>query len=137
LWQTKDGARIKNIAGAGIPLAFSDDGSLLAAQTNKNIQIWRVADGTLLQSMPYNGWINKVVFSPNSQVIAAAINTNIFIWNVTDGKLLNVLPGELDTQVYSNSVVFSPDGKLLAYDSYQTIEIWGTGEDSLEWSNNH
>jgi formylglycine-generating enzyme required for sulfatase activity/WD40 repeat protein len=136
IWQTKDGKRMNTLKSAGLPWAFSDDGRLLVSQTNKFINIWSIADKTLLQSIPYTGWVNKVTFSPNSQVIAAAIKENVFLWNVSDGKLIKTLTGDYDKQIFTNSVVFSPDGKYIAYDRLQTIEVWGIAKDGLNWSNN-
>ena len=47
LYKTEDGSQIKRLKKSGVPLVFSNDGSLLATQTDKFIQIWNVADATL------------------------------------------------------------------------------------------
>jgi formylglycine-generating enzyme required for sulfatase activity/WD40 repeat protein len=125
LWQTKDGSRIMNLTGAGIPIAFSEDGRYLATLNASCIEIWNIADKKLIQSLPFNGYLNKVVFSPNSEILAMVVNTDVLIWNVSDGSLLKTLVGDKDTNIYTNSVVFSPDGKFIAYDRFQTIVIWG------------
>ena len=113
-------------------LAFSPDGQILASGSNKLVELWRVADGTLLNTLEAdrNG-VYTVAFSPDGQIIASGSNDGtVKLWKAADGTLLNTLKVSSD-QVHS--VAFSPDGQTLASGSYgsDNIKLWRVADGTL------
>ncbi|GAB4385531.1 MAG: AAA-like domain-containing protein [Elainellaceae cyanobacterium] len=111
--------------GAGIApsVAFSPDGTLIAAPTGENdFTLWR-QDGTLLKTFTgHQGWVRSVVFSPDGQALASAsFDATVKLWH-RDGRLLRTLEGHQEGVL---SVAFSPDGRLLASAGFdKTIKLW-------------
>ncbi len=121
-------------------VAFSPNGERLAAGNwNRNIMLWEVHSGTVLQLI--NGrfkhfWepkgddrgghtnsVNSVAFSPDGRTLASGgFDKVIKLWDVETGTLLKTFKGHGDAVL---SVTFSPDGKVLASGSYdKSIKLW-------------
>jgi len=150
LRQVSNGALVDEIVGqpgAVDSLTFSPDGRLLASGIAKfvaanvwddTVQIWRVSDRALLQTMggPRDAiagcgiFRNSVAFSQDSALIAAAgYDHTIRLWRVSEGTLLKTLEGHLLAVL---SVAFSPDGKLLASASNDdSVRIWQVSSGKL------
>ncbi|WP_088889334.1 AAA family ATPase [Leptolyngbya ohadii] len=112
-------------------VAFSPDGQLLATgDTNRELRLWRVADGkNLLTCQGHRNWVWSVAFSPDGQILASGSDDKtIKLWDVQTGQCLQTLQ-EAPYQVWS--VAFSPDGQFLASGSESSvIKLWNlkTGE---------
>jgi len=111
--------------GSILSVAFSSDGKLWATgDANKNIYIWGVADGQLINTcVGHTNWVRSVAFHPQKQILASGSDDRtIKLWNINTGECLATLEGHTH-QVWS--VAFSPDGKILASASAdRTVRLW-------------
>ncbi|MCT7982912.1 hypothetical protein NG796_06365 [Laspinema sp. A4] len=126
LWKTDDGTLIRTLEGHEnwvTDSSFSPDRqTLVSADYNGVIKLWRV-DGTLLKTFQgHNDRIYRIIFSPDGQQIASAsMDKTIKIWK-SDGTLITTLVGHQDRV---SSISFSPDGKTLASASNdRTVKLW-------------
>ncbi len=138
LWETKTGRLLKRLT-SNTPvtnvLAFSPDGKFLAAfGYDTNINIWDVASGKLLYTLPcieYSKPIPRFAFSADSKIFASVgKNNSINLWNTENGKLLRSFEGAFSNDLfYAGAMVFSPDSKTLfisdqALFSRDYINVW-------------
>jgi WD40 repeat protein len=111
--------------GSILSVAFSSDGEFWATgDADKNIYIWRVADGQLITTcVGHTNWVRSVVFHPHQQILASASNDRtVRLWNIHTGECIAILEGHTN-QVWS--VAFSPDGNILASASDDcTVRLW-------------
>ena len=94
-------------------IAFSPDGEMLASGARDGtVNLWRVADGSLLGAMEHASFVESVAFSPDGETLASgAWDGTVNLWRASDGSLLRTLEGHAGRV---NSVAFSPDGGALA-----------------------
>ena len=117
-------------------VAFSPDGTLLAAVTRRGVVgLWRMADGALLHAFtlePY-GRPSVVAFSPDGRMLAAASefgqdpllgNPTLPIWRVADGSLLKAIKGPQRRTIFPHSLAFSSDGSLLGVGGLKGWYLW-------------
>ncbi|NBO34229.1 MAG: serine/threonine protein kinase, partial [Actinobacteria bacterium] len=52
-------------------LAFSHDGSVLAAASGKTVQLWDLAAGEPLRALESQSWVIGVAFSPHGSCLAS------------------------------------------------------------------
>lgn len=132
-------------------IAFSHDGRLLASPGYRCVELWQVADGSLLcrlgdleDNLEWGyGQPGPFAFSPNGELLASnapdlAAVSLVGLWRVSDGKLLRTLEakeskinykGQEAWTGYVQKVAFSPDGSYLAAQvDYATLI--GSGEDT-------
>ena len=99
-------------------LAFSPNGKLLAAAHGYTIDLWDIATGKPLPSVPGDmREVYSVAFSPDSKTLAAGTGHGIFMCQPGTGK-----EGRRIREACVFAVAFFPDGKRLAA---------GTGDDVL------
>jgi WD40 repeat protein len=104
-------------AGFILSLAFSADGSMLAAgDANGTLTLWSLAAGDLPDaSLPGHGSIDGVSFEPGGRTLVGTDSStgSATVWNVTSA----VGPDRLATVTFphgtSLTTVFSPDGRSL------------------------
>jgi RNA polymerase sigma factor (sigma-70 family) len=90
-------------------LAFSRDGSMLAAGEEKSITLWDLAAKKELRRIARGaGWLS---FSPDGKTLASSWQSCIDLWDIETGKPLHEQPAHRG-QVYS--VASSPNGSLIA-----------------------
>ncbi|MEK0189822.1 NACHT domain-containing protein [Microcoleus anatoxicus] len=115
--------------GSVLSVAFSSDGKLWATgDADKNIYIWRVADGQIITTcVGHTNWVRSVVFHPQKPILVSSSNDRtVRIWNSNTGECLATLEGHTD-QVWS--VAFSPDGQILASASDDcTVRLWNIND---------
>ncbi len=94
-------------------IAFSPDGTRLAACGGEAVTVWAVQTGKRLHSFPSDEkhrTYHEVAFSPDgSRLAAGGQSTRPRVWDTATGRLLHVFdhkPGGLDLD-------FSPDGQYL------------------------
>jgi len=111
--------------GSILSVAFSHDGKFWATgDADKNIYIWRVADGQIITTcVGHTNWVRSLAFHPQKLILASCSNDRtVKLWNIETGECLATLEGHTD-QVWS--VAFSPDGQILASaSSDKTVRLW-------------
>ncbi|MFZ5857937.1 MAG: WD40 repeat domain-containing protein [Chloroflexota bacterium] len=127
IWEVGTGSllsTIENLTGARV-LAVSPDGEMLAVGLqNKTIELRRLPDGELLQTLSgHNDWVRSLAFSPDGQKLASgAFDATACLWDVPSGTLEHTLLGHQSSVL---GVAFSPDGKTLATGSVdRTVRLW-------------
>jgi WD40 repeat protein len=138
---------LKRAMGSVASLAFSPDGSVLAACGESfgdygrvfdsaerlderstgpgRLKIWDVNTGAKTHDLVGHSDANAITFSPDGTVLASAgswlsdseSGTGVVIWNAHTGTKLRTFV--IDANAGTHSVAFSPDGKLLAISSLQ------------------
>jgi WD40 repeat protein len=68
-------------------MSFAPDGNTLASNVSGNIHVWRVADGTLLQTILGTGGGRGIAFSPDSKLIS----TGTALYDAASGALVRTL----------------------------------------------
>ena len=105
-------------------LAFSNDGSLLAAANPAGrIDIWKLQND---QFTPLSNFIKEqavsLAFNPEGTRLAIGTAKNVFLMDVMSGKEVARIP---HTDIV-NGVSYSQDGKYLATASSKVLQLWGT-----------
>jgi hypothetical protein len=122
--------RFDNLPGKVTHLAFSPDGSRLAAATgvaaiSGSVQCWNIggAPTPMLFEGAHRDLVYAVRWSPDGKTLASGgYDARIVLWDTASGKQLRSLLGH-NGAIFSLS--FSPDGSLLASASAdQTVKIW-------------
>lgn len=126
-------------------LAFTPDGTHLAAGGYHEVTLWNPGDGSLVRRITNVAQRTYgIAFSPDGKLMATASGTpgelgEVKLWNAADGTLVKDLLGTSDAEF---AVAFSPDGKRLAAGGAdRAIRIWDveTGveqvliEDHADW----
>jgi WD40 repeat protein len=117
----------------GQSLAFSPDGWLLASPEENNVNLWRVSDGALLQTLSEHKYnVGSLAFSPDGTVLASAVMgeaamEHIRLSRVSDGTLLRSL-----LSFYVSALAFSPDGEILAAGKrLGQVELWDVSKGDM------
>lgn len=114
---------------------FTPDGNtLISGGSDRLINLWRVADGTRIQTLNTNApfvhasAIESMSISPDASLLASCSYKVVQLWDLPSGTQ-RVLNGHTDWVV---GVAFSPDGTLLASASFDTtVRIWRASDGSL------
>jgi WD40-like Beta Propeller Repeat len=113
-------------------VAFSNDGTLLATGGGTGpIEVWKVADGTIVNRIPYPTSVHNVHFAPvGSQLIVGGVDERATIWNIPAGTLAMTLVGIADEMADAD---YSPDGRQIASTSSTNndIKVWDAASGAL------
>ena len=108
-------------------VAFSPDGTTLAAGGRWLSKLWDLSKGTLLLDLNLGDYITGIAFSPDGRQLAVstALPENgraTYVWNLEYGRGIQTLRG-LAAQI--SKTAFSPDGRLVAALAHDwLIGIW-------------
>ncbi len=107
---------------AVLGVAFSPDGAtLVSGSEDRSVRLWRVSDGSLLQTL-WHERVTGVAFSPDGSLLASTSTggPGVKLWHTGDGSPVEGF-GEDERTV--NGVAFSPDGKSLAVTSWNSVRL--------------
>jgi len=102
-------------------IAFSSDGTLLAASTRDEVGIWEVSTGR--EVTKFADLSSPVLFSPDGNLLAESDNVMQF-YDIHSHKLVCEFKGNFPPPI--SDLRYSPDGRLLAIGIPRTIEILDT-----------
>ena len=112
-------------------IAFSPNGTLLAAGgEDRSIQLWDVASGKLVRSLPgHSKGTLAVAFSPDGRWLASGGGDSaVKLWDVATGQPLR----SMTAARWVRAVAFSPDGKILASAGEdRAIRLWDPASGQL------
>lgn len=120
LWDLRSGSLIQSFSlgdddDIATCLAFHPQGMFLAVGLYYDtIQLWRLADGQLVQRLSPEEWscYKSLAFSPDGQFLASGNFEagEVWLWQIPDGQLVQEMePAAGRVQ----GLAFSPDGRLL------------------------
>ncbi|MBX9581368.1 MAG: WD40 repeat domain-containing protein, partial [Gemmataceae bacterium] len=93
-------------------LAFSPDGTQLAAANGDQVKVYDPAGGGLRHTLAAPNRVSAVAFSPDGKRLAGGcINRSVVIWDAGTGQVVHTLS---TLKAPPTSVAWSPDGNLLA-----------------------
>ncbi len=119
------GAAFLEPLGAVLCVAFSPDGTLLAAGTTTgDLSVWQVQDGRCSRRYTeHTGWVTSIAWSPDgSLLVSGSADETIRVWSLRDTESCAVWRGHTG---WITSVAFHPNGLLVASGSNdQTIRLW-------------
>ncbi len=109
-------------------VAFSYDGSMLAASCSDGVRVFRTIDGQLLRTFEGNQ-LFSVAFSPNGETLASGgAQGEVEIWRVNDGILIR----KYSVGKWITSLAFSSNGEVLAAGTSTNIGFVIRSEASTE-----
>jgi WD40 repeat protein len=120
IYETETGREVNTLqinddeqSGAVTTLCLSADEHLLAAGYGNKIDIFEVASGKTVRTLPHAGRIVSLSFSPDGRfLVALGENNDKYIWDAASGDLLATLvnlSGALNSRG-SDWLVVTPDG---------------------------
>jgi WD40 repeat protein len=134
LWEMPSGKEYagfsEKLEGVGC-LAFSRDGTTLAANDAAQIVLWDVKSGTTRKLGEHTQPVRCLAFSPDGKTLASgSVDRQIKLWDWRAGQeLRRPIVGHTEDVT---SLAFSPDGRNLASGSVDTtVKLWNvaTGQD--------
>lgn len=114
-------------------LAFSPDGTMLAAATRESAHVWDAESGALLWSVnEETAPVDWLGFTPDGRgLLAALANGAMRVRATADGDILHTLETHLDLGV--NDVELADGGNtVIAGSSDGYIRFWDVGSDTLD-----
>jgi WD40 repeat protein len=150
LWsvdRTTEPKRLRRATSWSEHVAFSSDGTLLAASTGKTVTVWNGDGEPLHESAPHPGSVSSIAWDRSGRDLAAATFGGVWIHRLENGALTT---RQYKWSAAALSVSFSPSGKVLAAGMQDgSVHFWylASGDDSeirgygtkvplIEWSAN-
>ncbi|EUC54661.1 WD40 domain protein, putative, partial [Rhizoctonia solani AG-3 Rhs1AP] len=106
-------------------VAFSPDGSLIAAGLGEALQVWNTQTGVTTLDSPITGRVDVIAFSHDSSRIIHANGSRdtISVWNAQDGQLIHEL--DVGIRIRAGTVIgYSPDNRHIALCNYRSVYLW-------------
>lgn len=116
----------ERVASAIISVAFKPDGKQIAASythPENSVQMWDVANGSLIWKASQTEPVRSVVVSPDGQLVLSAGNDHTArFWNALDGKAIGQIMQHRGQVFFAK---FSPDGKTAVTGGYDAnVRLW-------------
>ena len=94
-------------------IAFSPDGTLVAAEDKYEVSLWEVATGQLVRRMDGSLCVERLAFTPDgTQLIATpGFKGDVLVWDVATGRQSRTFPGHVGA---TGTLAISSDGRLVA-----------------------
>ncbi len=113
--------RFGELPSAVNALAFSVDGSRLAAGIGNSVRIWRIADATLLmRDDDYRDTVHGLAFTLDGHLATASFDGALRLYDAK-GRLERTVPTEAGREPFH--IRFSPDGRLLGITFYDALTL--------------
>ncbi|MBW3624818.1 MAG: WD40 repeat domain-containing protein [Armatimonadetes bacterium] len=142
LLNPEDGSLRREVAGSAFPaeafqnvrsVSLSPDGSVLAAAMTDRVDLYRLDDGSLIQSLQNlkaAQYSEPPRFSPDGQLLGTfGIGRGFVFWRRDNGQWVPAFP-QYDG---SRDFLFSPDGRFLATPGRENnvAKVWRTSDEQL------
>lgn len=103
-------------------VAFSPDGTLLAAGGGNTIRLWDVEAGTVQAVLETeSSEITSLSFRPDGmELIYGGADPAVWVWNLADDNHV-LLEGLSDTV---SALAYSPDGQIIASSDSEAVRLW-------------
>jgi WD40 repeat protein len=124
-----------------LPLAFSPDGTMLAAMSIEKIFVWDITKSDKLNEISHDGfYVEKppLVFSPDNRTLAWGVGKSVKLWDWNDNKTREFDPSPVvENGVRNNNrmvqfVAFSPDGATIATTCFMDMMLRLWNSDGLQ-----
>ena len=123
---------LKAPSGRAYELAFSQDGTVLAAAGDKcTVHLWNVETREILRTVKGFEPVSALALSPNGELIAVGgKDSMVRVWSAANGALRGKMVGH---EGAVHDVAYSPDGKRIASAGEDgTVRIWSAETNELE-----
>ncbi|EUC54518.1 vegetative incompatibility protein HET-E-1, putative, partial [Rhizoctonia solani AG-3 Rhs1AP] len=129
LWDAKTGKMLRSLEADALVhvVAFSPDGSLIAAGCDAALQVWNSHTGDITFGPLSAGQVNTVTFSPDSsRIIHSDLDKKtINVRDAQDGQLIHELSVNVEGDFgHGNSIGFSPDNRHIASNIDGVVYVW-------------
>jgi WD40 repeat protein len=126
LWQAVNGKLIHTLTLGKMPLAMSQDGSLVAASREgwnrpaieETVELWDTTTGKVRYRLAgHKESVSGAAFSPDGTTLAVSVGLGdgVYLWDTLTGKLRSKwTEGKEAGEFRAQDLAFSPDGKILA-----------------------
>jgi WD40 repeat protein len=142
IYETEKGRKVKSFkinddeqSGAVATLCLSADARLLAAGYATKIDIFEVASGRTMRTLPHAGRVASLTFSPDGRfLVALGENNDKYVWDASSGEKLATLVnlgGALNSRG-SDWLVVTPDGLFDGSPSAWKQILWQFGGNTFD-----
>jgi len=101
-------------------IAFSPDGTLLAAPSPDGVKLWDTTGWGEVRTFAGSKGAESLAFSPDGTMLATATGGTVKLWDVASGNELRTIPAGSSV----NTVAFSPDGRTVASGGMGDVKLW-------------
>ena len=135
LWETKSFSSLRSwpiSPNNYAAVAFASNDSIVSSNFTSDdarVDLWRVSDGTLLQSLNTDkGIYTALVYSPDGNAVVGGFgpNGNIRAWQASDGTPVQMISGSARL----TSLAFTKDGQYLAGGG-DRLSVWSWPDGNL------
>ena len=139
LWRIDDGELLLN--QPGYAAKFWPNGNLLVTYSRADIELWDVADGTLVGTMAETSHDSpsSVAFSPDGSILAAVYENSVWLWDMAQrepAQQLNRTNG-----INTTELTFLQNGQILSVylQDEESLRLWDVVDGTLiaELPNQH
>jgi WD40 repeat protein len=109
-------------------IVWSPDGQLIASTgQDQKALLWRVSDGTVLQTVDLHASSGRAAFSPDGRYLATTSDQTSELWDVATSAHVRTFSGYVGS-TNPDTVAFSPDGTALASSNLNATMIFSAAD---------